>query len=323
MRAVLCESFGPPETLVLRDLPDLRPGPGEAVVAVGAAPLNFFDTLIIQNRYQYKPAPPFSPGGEIAGRIVALGEGVEGFSVGDRVAAYVGWGGCRTHVVVPADKLVTIPEGLSDDAAASLLITYGTALHALENRARLRPGETLAVLGAAGGTGLAAVELGALMGARVIACASSEAKLALAKTHGAHDLLDYARENVKDGLKRLAPDGVDVIYDPVGGDLSEPALRALGWKGRFLVVGFAGGGIPNMPLNLLLLKGCDVLGVFWGAFTEKEPAAHRENVGRLFRRALEGGLRVHIGATVGLEDAPAAIRLIADRKAEGKIVVRP
>ena len=323
MRAVVCESFGPPETLVLRDFPDPRPGPGEAVVAVGAAPLNFFDTLIIENRYQYKPAPPFSPGGEIAGRIVALGEGVSGFAEGDRVAAYVGWGGCRTHAVVPADQLVAIPEGLSDDAAASLLITYGTALHALENRARLQPGETLAVLGAAGGTGLAAVELGALMGARVIACASSEAKLALAKAHGAHDLLDYAREKVKDGLKRLAPGGVDVIYDPVGGDLSEPALRALGWKGRFLVVGFAGGGIPKMPLNLLLLKGCDVLGVFWGAFTEKEPAAHRENVARLFQWALEGRLRVHIGATVGLDDVPAAIRLIADRKAEGKIVVRP
>lgn len=323
MRAILCETFGPPEALVLREGPDPKPGPGEVVVAVGAAPLNFFDTLIIENRYQYKPQPPFSPGGEIAGRIVAVGEGVAGFSEGDRVAAYVGWGGCRTHVVVPAEKLVPVPEGLSDDVAASLLIAYGTSLHALEDRAKLKPGETLAVLGASGGTGLSAVELGAIMGARVIACASSETKLALTAEHGAHDLLDYAREDVKAGLKRLAPDGVDVIYDPVGGDLAEPALRALGWKGRFLVVGFAGGSIPKMPLNLLLLKGCDMLGVFWGAFTEKEPEAHRANAARLFGWALEGRLRVHVGATVALEDAPAAIRLIADRKAEGKIVVRP
>ncbi len=323
MRALLCEAFGPPETLRLRDLPDPTPGSGEVVVAVGAAALNFFDTLIIENRYQFKPEPPFSPGGEVAGRIVALGEGVTDFAVGDRVAAYVGWGGCRTHVVVDVAKLVCVPDGLADETAASLMVTYGTSLHALKDRAKIRPGETLAVLGASGGVGLSAVELGVLLGARVIACASSADKLALAKAHGAHELLDYSREDVKTGLKRLAPEGVDVIYDPVGGDLAEPALRALGWKGRFLVVGFAGGGIPKMPLNLLLLKGCDVLGVFWGAFTEKEPDAHRANVAWLFEKALAGELRVHIGGIVPLEGAAAAIRSIADRKAEGKLVVRP
>jgi NADPH2:quinone reductase len=323
MRALLCETFGPPENLVIRELPDPKPGHGEVVVRVNSAPLNFFDTLIIENRYQFKPEPPFSPGGEIAGRIAAIGSGVTGFSPGDRVAAYVGWGGCRTHVVVPAEKLVHVPEGLSDDAAASLLVTYGTSFHALKDRAAMKPGETLAVLGASGGVGLAAVELGALMGARVIACASSAAKLELARSHGAADLIDYVREDLKTALKRLAPEGVDVVYDPVGGDLSEPALRALGWKGRFLVVGFAGGGIPRMPLNLLLLKGCDMLGVFWGAFTEKEPDAHRGNVERIFGWALEGKLRVHIGATTDLEGAAAAIRAIAERKAEGKIVVRP
>ncbi len=323
MKALLCEAFGPPETLVVRDLPDPEPGPGEVVVRVGAAPLNFFDTLIIENRYQYKPQPPFSPGGEIAGTVAAVGAGVTDFAPGDRVAAYVTWGGCRTHMVVPADKLIRVPDGLSDETAASLLITYGTSLHALKNRAAMQPGETLAILGASGGVGLAAVELGVLMGARVIACASSPEKLELARRHGATDLVDYAAEDLKAALKRLAPEGVDVVYDPVGGDLAEPALRALGWKGRFLVVGFAGGGIPRMPLNLLLLKGCDMLGVFWGVFTEKEPAANRENVEQLFAWALAGKLRVHIGATTDLAGAPAAIRAIADRKAEGKIVVRP
>jgi NADPH2:quinone reductase len=323
MRALQCVSFGPPESLVIEDLPDPVPGPGVVVVAVAAAALNFFDTLIIENRYQFKPPLPFSPGGELAGRIVALGEGVTHFAVGERVAAYVGWGACRSHVLVRADQLIRIPDALSDEMAAGLLVTYGTSLHALADRARLRAGETLAVLGASGGVGLAAVELGVQMGARVIACASSSEKLAIAREHGAHDFIDYSQENLRDALKRRVPHGVDVIYDPIGGEFSEMALRAIGWKGRFLVVGFAAGDIPKLPLNLALLKGCDVLGVFWGAFAEKEPETHRANTARLFQWAAEGRLRVHIGARYPLERGVAALRLIADRRATGKVIVTP
>lgn len=324
MKALLCKAFGPPETLVVEDLPDPVPGPGEVVVDVAVAALNFFDSLIIENRYQFKPTLPFSPGAECAGVVSAIGDGVEPSWLGRRVAAYVGWGACRTKLAVPVAKLVPVPDGLADETAAGLMVTYGTTLHALKDRADLQPGETLAVLGASGGVGLAAVEIGTLMGAHVIACASSAAKLELAREHGAQTLVDYATVDLKDTLKAITGGrGVDVVYDPVGGTLAEAALRAIAWKGRFLVVGFAAGDIPKIPLNLVLLKGCDVLGVFWGAFTEREPAANAANVATLFEWARQGRIRAHASQVVPLGDAAAAIRLIAERKAAGKILVRP
>ena len=324
MRAVLCREFGPPESLILETLPDPVPGPGEVVVEVACAALNFFDTLIIENRYQFKPRLPFTPGGELAGRVRALGEGVDPVWLGLRVAAFMGWGACATHALVPAGKLVAIPESLPDEAAAGLMVTYGTSLHALANRARIRPGETLAVLGAAGGVGLAAVEIGAQLGARVIACASSDEKVALACRHGADVGLRYGTENLRDGLKRLTDGrGVDVVYDPVGGPLAEAALRAMAWKGRYLVVGFASGDIPKLPLNLVLLKGCDVQGVFWGTFTEKEPDLHAENTARLFSWAAEGRISALVSHVLPLEQTADALKIIAGRKATGKVLVRP
>jgi len=323
MKAVLAKALGGPETLVVENLPEPRPGPGEVLVQVRAAALNFFDTLIIQGRYQYKPDLPFSPGGECSGVVAALGKGVSGWAEGDRVIAHLGWGACRELVVAKAERLVRIPAGVSDEQAAGLTITYGTSLHGLKNRACLKAGETLAVLGAAGGAGLSAVELGRIMGARVIACASSPDKLDLARRHGADLTLDYAAEDLKAGLKRLTEGrGVDVVYDAVGGDLAEPALRAIAWEGRYLVVGFAG-GIPKIPLNLLLLKGCDMQGVFWGAFVERDPAAHAANMADLLAWVAEGRLSAHVDAVYSLEQTSEALGVIARREAKGKVLVRP
>lgn len=322
MKALLCEALGPPETLVIRDLPEDRPGPGQIAVAVKAAALNFFDTLIIQGRYQTKPALPFSPSAECAGTIVALGPGVSGWRIGERVAAWLGHGAARERVIVDADSVVRIPERLDDAQAAGLFVTYGTAMHGLIQRGALAPGETLAVLGAAGGAGLAAVEIGALLGARVIACASSPEKLALAREHGAQEGLDYQAENIRAGLRRLSEGrGVDVLYDTVGGEMAEPALRSMAWEGRYLVVGFAGGEIPKIPLNLLLLKGCDLRGVFWGEFVRRDPAAHRANMERLLGWAAEGRIRAHVHAALPVERWVEAYALIGDRKARGKIVL--
>jgi NADPH:quinone reductase len=324
MRAVLCRAYGPPETLSLEELPDPVPGPGEVLVEVAFAALNFFDTLIIENRYQLRPDLPFSPGAEFSGRVVATGPGVEGFAPADRVAAYIGWGACRSRVIARADQLIGLPDQLSDEAAAGLMVTYGTSLHALQDRARLQPGETLAVLGSAGGAGLSAVEIGKLLGARVIACASSAPKLALARAAGADDTLDYTQGDLREGLKQLtAGQGVDVLYDPVGGALAEPALRAMAWRGRYLVVGFAAGGIPKLPLNLVLLKGCDVLGVYWGAFTQKQPRQHGHNMRQLFTWAAQGKLNTHACAVFPLALTGAAIRSLADRQAVGKVLVQP
>ena len=323
MKAVLCKSHGPPETLVLEEVADPKPGPGEVVVDVAYASLNFFDTLIIENRYQLKPELPFSPGGELSGRVAAIGPDVQGFKVGDRVAANTGFGACRQKVVVKARRLVHVPDGLSDEAAAGLTIAYGTSLYALKNRAELKPGETLAVLGAAGGAGLAAVEIGHALGARVIACASSPEKLAFAKSRGADLTLDYAKTDLKEGLRELTGGkGADVIYDPVGGSLAEAALRSIAWKGRFLVIGFAAGEIPKLPLNLALLKGCDIRGVFWGAFAEREPAAFAEHLRELFAWALDGRIKVHAEKVFPLAETGAAIRYLADRKAIGKVLVK-
>ncbi|MBN9062860.1 MAG: NADPH:quinone oxidoreductase [Rhizobiales bacterium 65-9] len=322
-RAILCKAYGPPETLVVEDVADPSPGPGEVAVRVRAVALNFFDTLIIQGKYQIKPPFPFSPGAEFAGEIVAVGDGVSGFAVGDRVAGMTGYGACRERLVAPQTSLVAIPDGLDDVRAAGLFVTYGTSMHALRQRGELKPGETLVVLGAAGGTGLSAVEIGKLMGARVIACASSDEKLDLAVAHGADETVNYAAEDLGPRLKQLTKGkGVDVLYDPVGDRLAEPALRAMGWGGRYLVIGFAGGEIPKIPLNLVLLKGCDVRGVFWGAFTEREPAEHRGNVGQLLSWAATGQLRAHVGGVYEPDGIVDALNALARREAKGKLVIR-
>jgi NADPH:quinone reductase len=324
MKAILCSRFGGPDDLELAELPDPQPGAGEAVVAVKAAALNFFDTLIIAGKYQMKPAFPFSPAAEFAGVVERIGTGVTAFRPGDRVAASMGYGAARQRVVIAADRLARVPNGVDIDHAAGLIITYGTTLHALKDRARLKPGETLAVLGASGGVGLAAVELGKLMGAHVIACASSAEKLALAQQHGAEATINYAQEDLRDALRRATGGkGPDVIYDPVGGPYSEPALRAIGWEGRFLVVGFAAGDIPKLPLNLVLLKNCDVRGVFWGAWSDREPAAHRANVAQLMQWCADGKLAVHVHAVYPLAQTADALKAIANRSVMGKVILRP
>jgi NADPH2:quinone reductase len=322
MKALLCETLGPPETLAILDIPDPSPGTGEVLVRVRAAALNFFDTLIIEGRYQVKPSLPFSPCGEFAGEIAGLGQGVTGWNVGQRVAGHCGIGAARELLCVKADSLLAMPDSLGDAQAAGLFITYGTGMHGLIDRAGLKPGETLAVLGAAGGAGLAAVEIGAALGARVIACASSEEKLALAREHGASETLNYATDNLREGLKRLTEGrGVDVLYDAVGGDLAEPAVRSMGWGGRYLVVGFAGGEIPRIPLNLLLLKSCDLRGVFWGEFVRREPARNRAHIAQVMRWVAEGRLKPRIHASFPIQEAAAAFAEISSRKAVGKVVL--
>ncbi|MBU2581571.1 MAG: NADPH:quinone oxidoreductase family protein [Alphaproteobacteria bacterium] len=322
MKAVICKSLIGPQGLEIADLPDPQPSDGEVVVAVEACALNFFDTLITRGNYQHKPELPFSPGGEIAGIIEAVGGGVEGWRTGDRVAAYLGWGGAREKVVVGAGRLVAIPEGVSSAAASGVSITYGTAIHGLRDRGQLMPGETVAVLGASGGAGLAAVELAAAMDARVIAVASSTQKLEVCRTHGAHDLIDYTKVDLKKCLRELtAGRGVDVVYDCVGGDSAEPAVRALAWGGRYLVVGFASGEIPKLPLNLLLLKGAAAIGVFWGEAVRRDPAGHRANMSDVLAWVSNGTLKAKVGCTLPLESAGKGLRLIDERIAVGKIVL--
>jgi NADPH:quinone reductase len=324
MKALLCTRYGTPDDLVLADIDDPLPGAGEAVVRIHAAALNFFDTLIIAGKYQTKPEMPFSPAAEFAGIVERLGEGVTGLKVGDRVLGYSRYGAARERIAVAAFKLVKLPDNLDFDHAAGLCVTYGTTLHALKDRARLKPGETLAVLGASGGVGLAAIELGKLMGARVIACASSDEKIAFAKKHGADEGIDYSREDLKEALRRVTGGkGADVIYDPVGGAYTEAALRAIAWEGRFLVIGFAAGEIPKLPLNLVLLKGCDVLGVYWGSFVERNPQGHRVNTEQLVAWVAEGKLSSHVHAVYPLADAPAALKAIAARQVMGKVILHP
>ncbi|WP_298428035.1 NADPH:quinone oxidoreductase family protein [Rhodoblastus sp.] len=322
MIAALCEKFGPPESLVLREMRDPAPGPGEILVAPSRVALNFFDTLIIENKYQLKPDLPFSPGGEFCGRIVALGDGVAGFSIGERVAGYCSYGAARSRLVLAASSVAKVPDDLSDDHASGLFITYGTTVYALVQRANLQPGETLAVLGASGGAGLAAVEVGAALGAKVIACASSAEKLAFAREHGAQEGVDYSSEDLKEALKRqTGGTGVDCVYDAIGGAYSESALRAMAWKGRFLVVGFASGEIPKIPLNLTLLKGCAILGVYWGEFVKREPDAHRQNMERIFDWVAKGVLSAHVGSVFPLAEIATALNRLKERKAQGKIIL--
>jgi NADPH2:quinone reductase len=324
MKALLCTGPSKPEDLTVADLPDPVAGPGEAVVRVEAAALNFFDLLIIAGKYQYKPAFPFSPGAEFAGTIASLGQGVSGFATGDRVIGYSGWGAAREKLAIPAQRLTKMPAGLDADKASGLIVTYGTSYYALKQRGALKRGETLAVLGASGGTGLAAVELGKIMGARVIACASSDEKLAFARAHGADHGVNYATKNLRDELKALGGEhGIDVVYDPIGDKYAEPALRSLAWLGRYLVVGFAAGEIPKLPLNLMLLKGCDVRGVFWGSWTERDPDSHRGNTADLMRWCAEGKVSGHVHAAYPLADAARALNDIAGRKVMGKVVLKP
>lgn len=324
MRAVLSHEPGGPDSLVIDDLPSPTPGPDEVVIRIEAAALNFFDTLIIRDRYQFKPDRPFSPGAECCGHILSVGTSVTGLKIGDRVCAYAKWGTCREEIVVRETECIPVPDAVSSDKAAGLIVTYGTTLHALKDRGDLKPGETVAVLGASGGVGLAAVEIARIMGAHVIACASSEDKLALAQKYGANEGLNYTEERLKDSLKaRTQGKGVDVVYDPVGGDFSEQALRATAWTGRFLVIGFAAGDIPRPPLNLVLLKGCDIRGVFWGEAVARDPEGHRANVAQLLTWCAEGQLDPHIGQIVSLDEVPDAIQTLTDRKAAGKIIVRP
>jgi NADPH2:quinone reductase len=324
VKAILCTRLGGPDDLELADLAVPVAAAGEAVVAIKAVGLNFYDTLIIAGKYQTKPPLPFSPGGEFAGVIDSVGAGVTAFAPGDRVLGYTSFGGARQFAAVGADKLFRLPPDLEFERAAGLNITYGTTYHALRDRAALAPGETLAVLGASGGVGLAAVELGKRMGARVIACASSEEKLSLASAHGADVLVNYARQDLSEALKEAGGQrGIDVIYDPVGGKSTEAAIRAIAWEGRLLVIGFASGEIPKLPLNLTLLKGCNVLGVNWGAFVRDHSQAYREGLGELARWAAERKLSCHIHAIYPLAEIAQALKDIAGRKAMGKVILQP
>ena len=322
MKALICPSLGPAETLAVLDVEEPAPGPKEAVVEVAFAALNFFDTLIIEGKYQLKPAPPFSPGGEFSGRIVKLGAEARGFELGDRVMGWSGYGAARERVAVPLSRLVHVPDRLGLDKAAGLSVAYGTTIHAFRQRAELKAGESVVVLGASGGVGLAAVEIGAVMGARVIGCASSDDKLAFAREHGAAETINYKQEDLRERLKDLTgARGVDVVYDPVGGALAEPALRSLAWKGRYLVIGFASGEIPRPPLNLVLLKGCDIRGVYWGEFTAREPEANRDNLSQLLEWAGDRRLSVHIHAKYKLEEHRKAFEAISRRETLGKTLL--
>ena len=319
MKAIRCTRVGPPEALTLEDIAAPSPAPGHVAFTVKAAGVNFPDVLIIQNKYQIKPEMPFTPGHEAAGVVTAVGEGVTGFKPGDPVVAQTVLGAFAEVVTAPAKFCFAIPKSLDFSAAAAMPIAYGTSYYALKERGHLKAGETLLVLGASGGVGLAAVQLGKIMGARVIACASSDEKLATCKTHGADDVINYATEDLREAIKRLtAGKGVDVVVDPVGGDFAEPCVRGMAWKGRYLVVGFAAGAIPKIPLNLALLKGCSIVGVAC-----LEPAGSRENFAQMVQWAAEGRLKPVVSATYPLARTVEALNDVAHRKVQGKIIILP
>lgn len=337
MKAVISRAPGGPDTLTLEDVPPPTPGAGDVLVDVKAVGVNFPDSLIIEDRYQFKPQRPFSPGGEISGVVSALGAGVEGFRIGDRVFGSCGWGGMAEQVALPAGRLNRIPDAMPFDEAAALLMTYGTSYYGLKDRGMLKPGESLLVLGAAGGVGLAAVELGRAMGATVIAAASTQEKVDFALSKGAHKGVVYpagaydpaarrtilSREEQKqlaDDIKAVSGGGVDVVYDSVGGDYAEPCVRSLNWDGRFLVIGFPA-GIPSLPLNLTLLKSCQIVGVFWGAAVARDPKGHQTNLDELFAIYAKGQIRPHVSATYPLARAGEAIKELTERRARGKVVV--
>lgn len=324
MKAILCKSWGLPDTLVVEELPDAVPGPGEVAIDVQAAGVNFPDVLVIQNKYQFKPELPFTPGSELAGVIRAVGEGVKHYKVGDKVLAFVSRGAFAQQIAVPAQAVMPMPPGLDFDTAAAVTLTYGTSHHAVVDRAQLKAGETMLVLGAAGGVGLAAIEIGKALGARVIAAASSDEKLAVCKDHGADVLINYSTQDLREAIK-VATDGKgpDVIYDPVGGVYAEPAFRSIAWRGRYLVIGFANGEIPKLPLNLPLLKGASIVGVFWGEFARREPKANQAAMAELMGWMAAGKVRPHISGRYALADTPRALNDMAARKVTGKVVIQP
>lgn len=327
MKAIVCEAWGPPSSLRLRDLPSPVPGPAQVLVRTRVAAVNFPDALIVAGKYQFKPELPFSPGGELSGEILAVGSEVKRLAVGNKVVGITLFGAYSQEVLVDASNILPLPDDISDEdleLAGSFVLTYGTSLHALKDRAQVQAGETLLVLGAGGGVGLAAVEIGKLLGMRVIAAASSADKLAAAREHGADETIDYLSEDLRERIKALTGGrGVDVVYDPVGGDLAEPALRSVGWRGRYLVVGFAAGDIPKIPANLLLLKGSSLVGVFWGEFVRREPALNAENMGLLFSWLRERKIRPLISERYPLSRASEALDTLLARKAIGKLVVLP
>jgi NADPH2:quinone reductase len=322
VKAVLCKAFGPPESLVVEDIELPPPGPGEIVISVKAASVNFPDVLIIQNKYQFKPPLPFSPGSEVAGVVKSVGDGVTHVKPGAAVMAFTTYGGFAEEVKTEARRVLPLPTGMSFEQAAAFGLTYATSDFGLRDRGDLKAGETLLVLGAAGGVGIAAIEIGKAVGARVIACASTADKLAACREHGADETINYATEDLRERIKELTGGkGVDVVYDPVGGPYTELALRSLAWRGRLLVVGFAAGDIPKIPLNLTLLKGCSIVGVFWGEFVRREPDRFAESMRQLGRWFSEARIKPHISATFPLERAADALTLMADRKVTGKVVL--
>lgn len=324
MKAILCKSWGLPDTLVVEELPDVVPGPGEVAIDVQAAGVNFPDVLIIQNKYQFKPELPFTPGSELAGVVRAVGEGVKNVKTGDKVLAFVSRGAFAQQIAVPAQAVMPMPPGLDFDTAAAVTLTYGTSHHAVVDRAQLKAGETMLVLGAAGGVGLAAIEIGKALGARVIAAASSDEKLAVCKEHGADALINYSTQDLREAIKEATNgNGPDVIYDPVGGIYAEPAFRSIAWRGRYLVIGFANGEIPKLPLNLPLLKGASIMGVFWGEFARREPKANQAAMAELMRWMAEGKVKPHISGRYALADTPRALNDMAARKVTGKVVIQP
>ncbi len=321
MRAILCKELGPADKLVVEDIASPEPGKGQVKIKVKAAGLNFPDTLIIEGKYQIKPELPFSPGGEMAGEVIAVGEGVKRYQPGQRVMGLTGYGAFAEEILAPESNLIPVPDGMDDHTAAAFSMVYGTSYHALKQRANIQPGETLLVLGASGGVGLAAVELGKAMGATVIAAASSAEKLAVAKEAGADDLINYVEEDLKDALKQRYPKGVDVIYDPVGDKFTEAALRNMAWNGRLLIVGFAAGDIPKIPANLALLKGCSIVGVFWGAFTQQEPQANIQNIMELFQLFGQGKIKPRVSQVFKFEEYEQALAALTSRTAKGKVVL--
>lgn len=324
MKAILCKSWGLPDTLVVEELPDVAPGPGQVVIDVQAAGVNFPDVLIIQNKYQFKPELPFTPGSELAGVIRAVGDGVSHLKAGDKVLAFVSQGAFAQQIAVPAQLVMPMPPGLDFDTAAAVTLTYGTSHHAVVDRAQLKAGETMLVLGAAGGVGLAAIEIGKALGARVIAAASSDEKLAVCKEHGADATINYSTQELREAIKAATDGkGPDVIYDPVGGIYAEPAFRSIAWRGRYLVIGFANGEIPKLPLNLPLLKGASLVGVFWGEFAKREPKANLAAMQQLMGWMAEGKIRPHISGRYALADTPRALNDMAARKVTGKVVIQP
>ncbi|AAF12387.1 NADPH:quinone oxidoreductase family protein [Deinococcus radiodurans R1 = ATCC 13939 = DSM 20539] len=324
MRALVCQQFDQPETLTVLESPDPTPGAGEVVIAVEAAGVNFPDALMVMGQYQVRPPLPFVAGAEAAGTVAAMGEGVRHLKPGQNVVAFTGTGAFASHLVAPASNVIPLPPGFPADVAATLPLAYGTTLHALIQRGQLKEGETLLVLGAAGGVGLAAVMIGKALGARVIAAASTPEKCAVASEHGADEVINYTDEDLRERLKALTgKKGLDVVFDPVGDRYAEPAFRSLGWNGRYLVIGFAGGEIPKLPLNLPLLKGSSLVGVFWGEFAQREPKANAENMARLIGWIAEGKVRPLVSERYPLERGSEALRALLGRQVTGKVVITP